>query len=115
MRNNDYQLNWCVWCVWWMCSGRYLCLSQKLSATWRIPTSDILQLTSHVLTSMGIRGKQIHYIHQTHQTDWQPFVADRTDMKIIRNFENGRAAVPPGHICMWGSTAHKPASVWRLN
>ena len=27
----------------------------------------------------------------------------------------GKAAVPPGGICMWGGSAHNPASVRRLN
>ncbi len=111
MVNDDYQGFWWVWWIWWIYFGRYLCLSEKLSATWRTPRPYILHPTSHVLTVTESGAKLIHQIHQTHQTEWQRFVAGVTLLKIIRKFVTAARRFLLGGFVCGGGAAHKPASV----
>ena len=71
MRDEDSQFIWWVWWVWWMCSGPYLCLSQKLSAAWNTVTRDSHHHDTRDMTVTGGCRKHPTNIHQTHQTDCQ--------------------------------------------
>ena len=116
MRDADSQLVWWVWWVWWTCSGRNLCLSPKVSATWNDMTPDRRHATTHEMTVYRSGRKHPTNLHQTHQMDRQRTARTVTLRENIRTVVNSRhiashRAVPPGPICMWGSAAHDLASV----
>lgn len=119
MRDVHSRSVWWVWWIWWICSGQILCMSQKLSATWNTATHDTMhQVMMHDMTVYRIGLKQTHHIHHTHQTNRQRTGTGGTACENFRTVVSrrdrqiaSRRAVPPGPICMWGSAAHKPASV----
>ena len=39
MRDVHSRSVWWVWWLWWISPGRYLCLSPKVSATWKVATT----------------------------------------------------------------------------
>ena len=116
MRDAASRFVWWVWWLWWTCSGRNLCLSQKLSEAWNDTTHDIHHHDMRDMTVIGRSREHPTNLHQTHQTDRQPAATLATFREIIRTVVDGRhgctrRAVPPGPICMRGSAAHDSANV----
>src|SRR5688572_24362292 len=86
MRDADSQLVWWVWWVWWTCSGRNLCLSPKVSETWKDVTPDRHNhnITAHEMTVYRSRRNQPTNLHQTHQTDRRRAARTATVREDIR-------------------------------